>query len=125
MSTRSDLDPPDAPVLDYTATGDPAPRRGGAAQTIIAPFDDASDHGPEPIRVARLDPDPDAQPLVPRPVLAPAPRGGTLAPRSSLRTMLAEVPRWAWIAAALVIFVCGSAAISLVGIAIGLYLYFG
>ncbi|MEO0605538.1 MAG: hypothetical protein AAF211_29170, partial [Myxococcota bacterium] len=63
MTSPSDLDRPDDDQTQrsqagFSATGDTVPRMRSAGQTIIVPFEDMSDDGPEPIRVAQLDPVP-------------------------------------------------------------------
>lgn len=109
-----------------SATGETVPRRR-VGETIIVPFDDISDGGPDPIRVARLSPEP-----------APAPAGSndeTLLrrelpakveprlPAKSVWSAIRAVPEWAWVVAAMALFALGSFGVMLVGLAIALYVY--
>ncbi|MEN0065628.1 MAG: hypothetical protein AAGA48_26035 [Myxococcota bacterium] len=131
MSTPPDLDSPDASDLAATEAGTPA-RRSAIGATIIAPFDEMSDAGPEPIRVARMSPVPAPTPdadaetqhrIVVHQDQLPT-QGLRQVPGKAKRNLLAEIPRWAWIAAAVAMFMLASLGFTLIGVAIALYIAF-
>ncbi len=130
MTSPSDLDEDrtQRSQAGLSATGDTVPRSRVAGNTIIVPFEDMDDDGPEPLRVARLSPEPvpavsPEEPTVVRNEL-PAPADRRLPVATSLWNLLATVPRWAWFVAAAALVVFGSFGFLLVGVAVAAYFYF-
>jgi len=99
-----------------------------AGQTIIVPFDDISDEGPEPIRVARLSPTPGPESPAEEPTVRralPAAREGRKVTVRNAWAALTSVPAWAWFIGTLALLMLGSIGAVLVVIAAAAYIYLG